>query len=52
MTGVMVWYLLDAMYEGIDYSNGGLMKATNPWSGNYYVSPNTWVSAHTTQVQH
>jgi hypothetical protein len=49
ITGILVWPLLNAIPPDLPYENRGLLQADQPWSGNYEVSPLTWVTAQTTQ---
>jgi hypothetical protein len=49
LTGILVWPLLDAIPPGLPHENRGLVWASHPWDGNYYVTPLTWVIAQTTQ---
>jgi hypothetical protein len=49
MTAYINWPLIAAIYPNLPYSTVGLMVANQPWSGNYSVGTQTWVTAHTTQ---
>jgi hypothetical protein len=49
ITGILVWPLLNAIPPDLPYENRGLLRADQPWSGNYQVNPLTWVIAQTTQ---
>ena len=49
ITGILVWPLLNAILPDLPYENRGLLLADQPWSGNYQVTPLTWVIAQTTQ---
>eukprot|EP00039_Didymoeca_costata_P032679 m.38843 g.38843 ORF g.38843 m.38843 type:complete len:1028 (+) comp9481_c0_seq1:155-3238(+) len=49
ITLTSAWHLVSAFYSTISFYNQGLVSATQPWSGNYYVTPTLWVTAHTTQ---
>ncbi len=49
MTAYINWPLIAAIYPNLPYATVGLMVANQPWSGNYSVGKQTWVTAHTTQ---
>ncbi|BCL79815.1 galactosylceramidase [Ktedonobacteria bacterium brp13] len=49
MTAYINWPLIAAIYPNLPYSTVGLMVASQPWSGNYSVGKQLWVTAHTTQ---
>ncbi|MBA2392515.1 MAG: RICIN domain-containing protein [Ktedonobacteraceae bacterium] len=49
MTAYFNWPLIAAIYLNLPYNTVGLMAANQPWSGNYSVGKQTWVTAHTTQ---
>ena len=49
VTGVQIWNLLTAYYDGLSISDAGLMRANTPWSGAYQVQSAIWAVAHTTQ---
>jgi len=49
MTAYINWPLIAAIYPNLPYNTVGLMVANQPWSGNYSVGKQTWVTAHTTQ---
>ncbi|HZV34839.1 MAG TPA: lamin tail domain-containing protein [Verrucomicrobiae bacterium] len=49
MTCTEIWSPTTAYYDNLPAANSGLMRANTPWSGNYYVAPAIWVTAHTTQ---
>ncbi len=49
MTSYINWPLIAAIYLNLPYNTVGLMAANQPWSGNYSVGKQTWVTAHTTQ---
>ena len=49
MTAYINWPLIAAIYPNLPYDTVGLMVANQPWSGNYSVGKQTWVTAHTTQ---
>jgi len=49
MTAYINWPLIAAIYTNLPYNTVGLMVANQPWSGNYSVGKQTWVTAHTTQ---
>mmetsp|Transcript_2753 Transcript_2753/g.5086 ORF Transcript_2753/g.5086 Transcript_2753/m.5086 type:complete len:846 (-) Transcript_2753:628-3165(-) len=43
------WHLIGAFYPSVPFWNRGMILAHTPWSGEYLVQPNLWVTAHTTQ---
>jgi len=43
------WYLLTAFYPSVAFWNDGLLRASQPWGGNYELTPSLWATAHTTQ---
>ena len=49
MTAYINWPLVAAIYPNLPYDTVGLMVANQPWTGNYSVGKQTWVTAHTTQ---
>eukprot|EP00040_Diaphanoeca_grandis_P017779 m.93162 g.93162 ORF g.93162 m.93162 type:complete len:878 (-) comp26612_c0_seq1:128-2761(-) len=49
LTATIAWNLVDSYYDGLAFSNKGLMRANKPWSGHYIVDTPIWASAHTTQ---
>jgi hypothetical protein len=49
MTAYINWPLIAAIYPNLPFDTVGLMVANQPWSGNYSVGKQTWVTAHTTQ---
>jgi len=49
MTAYFNWPLIAAIYTNLPYNTVGLMAANQPWSGNYSVGKQTWVTAHSTQ---
>ncbi len=49
MTAYINWPLIAAIYTNLPYNTVGLMAANQPWSGNYSVGKQTWVTAHTAQ---
>jgi autotransporter-associated beta strand protein len=49
MTKTEMWCLIDSDYDCMVYPGSGLMRANEPWSGYYEVSPPIWAVAHTTQ---
>jgi len=49
MTALLNWPLIASAYENLPYPTVGLMVADQPWSGNYSVGQNTWVTAQVTQ---
>ena len=46
---ISAWHLVSAFYPTVSFWNEGMISATQPWSGNYVLSPTIWASAHTTQ---
>jgi len=49
MTALLNWPLIAAITPNLPYSTVGMMVAGQPWSGNYGVGLNTWVTAQVTQ---
>lgn len=49
MTSTMIWCLVSAYYDILDFPNAGLMRASAPWSGHYETRSPLWIVAHTTQ---
>ena len=49
MTATEIWSPITSYYDILAAPNSGLMKANTPWSGAYFVAPEIWVTAHTTQ---
>ena len=49
MTAYINWPLVAAIYPNLPYDTVGLMIANQPWTGNYSVGKQLWVTAHTTQ---
>jgi hypothetical protein len=49
MTKTVVWGLLTSYYDGWSWPDCGILHASYPWSGYYYVHPALWATAHTTQ---
>lgn len=49
ITGVEIWNLLTAYYDGLSIGDAGLMRANTPWSGAYDVQSAVWAVAQTTQ---
>ena len=49
MTALLNWPLIASAYQNLPYSTVGMMVADQPWSGNYSVGQNTWVTAQVTQ---
>ncbi|MGP8260519.1 MAG: hypothetical protein ACLQM6_11285 [Acidobacteriaceae bacterium] len=49
VTATVYWPIISAMYDNLPYDNIGLIKANQPWSGHYIVTPSVWVMAHTSQ---
>jgi galactosylceramidase len=49
MTETEIWSPITSYYDILAAPNSGLMKANTPWSGSYVISPQIWITAHTTQ---
>jgi O-glycosyl hydrolase len=49
ITGVQIWNLLTAYYDGLSISDAGLMRSNTPWSGAYQVQSAIWAVAQSTQ---
>ena len=49
MTKTVVWGLLTSYYDSCPWPDCGIIHASYPWSGYYYVHPALWATAHTTQ---
>ncbi|HEX4472423.1 MAG TPA: NPCBM/NEW2 domain-containing protein [Nocardioides sp.] len=49
MTGLLNWPIIASAYPNLPYATVGMMVADQPWSGNYSVGQNTWVTAQVTQ---
>lgn len=49
MTKTIIWSPVTSYYPIFPLPNSGLMRANQPWSGNYFVEPGIWITAHTTQ---
>jgi galactosylceramidase len=49
MTKTVVWGLLTSYYDSCSWPDCGILHASYPWSGHYYVHPALWATAHTTQ---
>lgn len=49
MTADINWPLIAAIYPNLPYNTVGLMVANQPWSGNYSVGKQLWVTAQTSQ---
>ena len=49
MTSYINWPVVASCYPNLPYHTCGLVLANQPWSGNYEVGTQTWVTAHTTQ---
>ena len=49
ITKTELWCPIDSIYEGLPWSDTGVMQADRPWSGHYFVWPAVWAVAHTTQ---
>jgi hypothetical protein len=49
MTALLNWPLIAAITPNLPYPTDGMMVANSPWSGNYSVGANTWVTAQVTQ---
>ena len=49
ITTTEIWSPITSYYDILAAADSGLMRANTPWSGNYYVAPAIWATAHTTQ---
>jgi len=49
MTALLNWPLIAAITPNLPYATVGLAVANQPWSGNYSIGMNTWVTAQVTQ---
>ena len=49
MTATIAWSLIWSAYTNLVCNGAGLMRAHEPWSGNYEASAPIWLSAHWTQ---
>jgi hypothetical protein len=49
MTSTIAWSLIWSTYTSFVCNGAGLMRAHQPWSGNYEASAPIWMSAHWTQ---
>jgi hypothetical protein len=49
MTALLNWPLIASMTSNLPYPTDGMMVADSPWSGNYSVGENAWVTAQVTQ---
>lgn len=50
ITCMQIWCPFDGYYDNLgEWVSTGLMKADQPWSGYYEVSPAIWVAAHINQ---
>ena len=49
VTFFSAWYMITAYYPSYAFWNEGLMRATQPWSGHFVLSPSLWATAHYTQ---
>jgi hypothetical protein len=49
MTALLNWPLIAAITPNLPYATVGMSVASQPWSGNYSIGINTWVTAQVTQ---
>jgi hypothetical protein len=49
MTALLNWPLIASMTSNLPFPTDGMMVADQPWSGNYSVGENAWVTAQVTQ---
>jgi Glycosyl hydrolase family 59 len=49
MTATINWPLVAGVYPNLPYATDGLILDNQPWSGNYSVGKQLWVTAQTTQ---
>ena len=46
MTATISWSLIWSAYTNLDCNGAGLMRAHQPWTGNYETSAPVWLTAH------
>jgi O-glycosyl hydrolase len=49
MSACINWPVVAALYPNLPFNTDGLIVANQPWSGNYGIDEQLWVTAHTTQ---
>jgi hypothetical protein len=49
MTATINWPIVASVYANLPFNSDGLIFANQPWSGNYSVGKQAWVTAQTTQ---
>ncbi len=49
MTATINWPIVASLYPDLPFGTDGLILANQPWSGNYSVGKQAWVTAQTTQ---
>src|SRR5450830_32308 len=49
VTGTNFWPLINSTYNNYPYANMGLIRANQPWSGNFASNSALWAMAQTTQ---
>lgn len=49
ITGVMRFLVTASAYDNMPWPNFAMIKAKEPWSGNYVLGANVWSTAHFTQ---
>ena len=48
VTLTSAWHMVAAFYPSVPLFNRGMILAHTPWSGDFLVQPNVWITAHTT----
>jgi hypothetical protein len=45
-----MWNLINSYYNDLQYGHAGLMRANQPWSGYYEVSPPIWAAGKSISI--